>query len=88
MVILCLYTNTVAIHAVKVLRKWSASLRLIFFLPVQNAKVRTPERKFRLLLLLEHLFRVEVQLPPVVVADQAAVFPEQANFNAGRALAF
>jgi len=88
MVILCPYMNIVAINVVKDLRKWSDSLRLIFFLLVQSAKVRILERKFRLLLLLDQLFPAEVLHPPVAVADRAAVFPEQVNFDASRELTY
>ena len=84
MVVICLYTNIFAIRVVKVLKKWSVFLKPIFFLPVQNARVRIPERKFQLLLLLGQLFRVEALLHPAAAAVRAAVFPEQANFDAGR----
>ena len=72
----------------KDLRKWSGSPNRITFLPVQNVRVEIPERKYRLLLLLGQLFLVEVQPHLAAVADQAAVFPEQVNFDAGRELAF
>ena len=75
---------SVEIHS----KKWFVFRMPIKSLPVQNARARTPERKFRLLPLLEHPFQAEVLHLPVAVADQAAVFPEQVNFNAGRALVF
>ena len=65
---------------VKLLKKWSVLLKPIWLLLAQNARVRTPTRKYRRLGPLALPFQAQPVLPAAVVA-RGAVLAELDNFS-------
>jgi hypothetical protein len=68
-------------NVVNPLKKRSAFLKLIKFLPVRTAKAKIPERKFLQYFLLE-LLVWELQAPPPADAVPQGLLPELDNSHA------